>query len=496
MFSEKYSVFVKEQGEKREIPVYVSLLANGDGNGKELPDDVYKIYDGLGRGTKTLKTYFSVAEFENKGKIEVLLPEVKGIKVKPEIEYTFEKGVFSFETDKDINFCIQPDGDIFGCLHIFLSKRKEPEENAIVFKKGIYTYENCEYITLNEHNVPVFNIKDNMVIHLQEGAIIKAAAELAGVKNVKICGNGIFSLIDRCHGAESDFEGETFGAFRYYALPGIYIRSGCENIEIQDVTLNCEFRGITIRNSEKIKIKNVKMFTSTENADGINCMNTSNLLVDGCYIQSADDCFCMYNSCDSIPTLGDSDYENPTGICRDVLVENCIMSSNARPFVLGGHATGNTEKRCLIENINVRNCKIIETPYAIYNNPYEYALYWSGFLRILSQSEQMVRNITFEDITVDVTKGHNGKPVHIEVRGTKNASYTESKGYRIENISFKNINIRQNTEKLIKSYIKCAEEENTEIDGVVFDNFNINGRKITGEEITVSGEVKNIEIIP
>ena len=113
--------------------------------------------------------------------------------------------------------------------------------------------------------------------------------------------------------------------------------------------LNSEFRGIVIRNSEGIKISNVKLFTSTENADGINCYNTRELLVDGCYIWSCDDCFCMYNACDSIPTLFDEGFEDVVPVSGNAEVKNCVMCSASRPIVIGGHATGQTEPRCLIE---------------------------------------------------------------------------------------------------------------------------------------------------
>ena len=435
------------------------------------------------------------------------MPEnVKEVKVKPEcakVNYSYNDGHFVFSAENDCNFYIEPDGDIFGGIHIFCNTKKEiinDKENIIEFSDGIYTADNCPYIRINEHGIPVIdNVRDNTFIYIGEKAIVNAAIVLKGVKNVKIAGSGMVSLIDRCHGAEKAFSDERmWGAFRYYALPNIYIRSGCENIEIEDVLLNCEFRGVVIRNSEKISLKNVKMFTSTENADGINCYNTSDLLVDGCYIQSADDCFCMYNSCDSIPTLFDDGYEDVKAVCRNVEVKNCIMSSNARPVVLGGHATGSTNPRCIIENIHIHDCEIMETPYRIFGNTKEYSMYWSGFLRLLSQSEQIVRNITFENIVVNVTKGHNGKPVHIEVRGSQNASYTENMGYKIENIKFKNIAVKNHTEKLLPSLIRCrnkiSDTDDCSVSGIVFDNVTIDGKKLKREQIMMEGNCINIEV--
>lgn len=505
--SDEYNVAVCEGGSCFNSPVYISLLSDGTENNIKLPQDIYDIYDGLGQGTRTLKTYFTTFEFKEKANVTITFPaDVKSIEIKPEtalnaLEYA--DGILSFEVNKDTSFVIEPNGDIFGGLHVFCNKAKEivkDKKNIIEFTKGLYTSENCDYIRINKYGVPIIDkIEDNTLIYIHDGALVNAAIELIGVKNVKIAGTGIISLIDRVHGAENNFSTDRmWGAFRYNAKPNLYIRSGCSNIEIDDVILNCEFRGVVIRNSEDISINNVKIFTSTENADGINCYNTSNLVVDGCYIQSADDCFCMYNSCDSIPTLDDKDYDNVNPVCRNVEVKNCVMSSNARPVVLGGHATGCKNPRCIIEDIYIHDCRIVETPYRIYGNTEEYSTYWSGFLRLLSQSEQIVRNIKFENIIIDVTEGHNGKPVHIEVRDSRNASYTENQGYRIEDISFKNITVRNHTDKLLPSLIKCRkpldENDDCGISRISFENVTIGGDVITNEKIVCEGNVKSIKI--
>lgn len=505
--SDRYQAEICEKENRFYSPVYIALLSDGTENGRKLPQDVYKEYDGLGQGTRTVKTYFTTFEFKEKAAVAITLPrDVKKVVVKPETsltKYEYVDGIFSFEVENDTFFVIEPDGDIFGGLHVFCNKAKRiarDRKNIIVFPKGCYTAENCDYIHINEHGVPVMDcIEDDTLIDIQDGAVVNAAIELIGVKNVKIVGTGILSLIDRVHGAGKGFADERmWGAFRYHAKPNVYIRSGCRDIEIEGVILNCEFRGIVIRNSQDIVIRNVKMFTSTENGDGINCYNTSDLFVDSCYIQSADDCFCMYNSCDSIPTLFDEGYEPVKAVCRRVEVKNCVMSSNARPVVLGGHATGCKNPRCVIEDIFIHDCRIIETPYRIFGNTEEYSRYWSGFLRLLSQSEQIVRRIRFKNIVVEVTAGHNGKPVHIEVRGGKNASYTETQGYRIEDISFENITVRNHTENLLPSLIKCREpvdeKDDCVISGIRFTNVTIGGSALTAKNILCEGNVEDVEI--
>ena len=110
----------------------------------------------------------------------------------------------------------------------------------------------------------------------------------------------------------------------------------------------------------------------------------------------------------------------------------------------------------------------------------------------------MVRNLRFENITVDVTKGYYGKIFHLHVRHDDEASYTESRGYRIENILFKNITIRGNTENLYPSVIKCIEKECVEdeprILGVTFDCVTISDRLISYDDMRIEGNVSGVEI--
>ena len=118
-------------------------------------------------------------------------------------------------------------------------------------------------------------------------------------------------------------------------------------------------------------------------------------------------------------------------------------------------------------------------------------------MRILSQSEQLVQNIIFEDMIFNVSKGHNGKAVHIEVRAKSAASYTEVQGYRIENISFKNIMINGSTSNMIESLIKCGVEDSPRsgISNIRFENFKLSDKEIAPDDILKIGNVSNINFL-
>ena len=111
-------------------------------------------------------------------------------------------------------------------------------------------------------------------------------------------------------------------------------------------------------------------------------------------------------------------------------------------------------------------------------------------MRILSQSEQIVRNITFRNIDVEWTKGYNGQPIHIAVRDNSKTSYKESQGYRIENILFENISFRHVDKGAMPIYMKAPSDlEDYGIYGVKFKNVTFDGKPYKAVGLTMVGNV-------
>ena len=515
--SELYRVTATEANVTKTIPVYQTLTGymrtrDAEPVMMEMENSVLETFNGLGVKTecrpKTIKTYYTVHTFKNETTVEIVMPEsMSNIVIKPESaasKVKIEGNRITVKTDETLYFVIQPNGDIFSGLRILLNRaNKMPEEkkHKLIFTEGIYTADNCEFIHLNEYGAPIIDgIEDDTLIYISENAIVNAAIILKGVRNVEIAGTGILTTLNRCHGAENGFDGECFwGLFRDHAVPNVYIRSGCENIIVRDILIDAEFRGITLRNSRNVHIENVKIFASTHNADGINCYNTSDLKVNGCFIQSQDDCFCLYNSCDSIPWLHDDGYENVVAACRNVDFGNCILFTNCRPFVFGGHATGAKDPRCVIEQLHIHDVDIIETP-ALLNPDEDFAFYWTSVFRILSQSEQIVCGLIFENIRVDVTSGYCGKIFHMHVRNSSEASYTESRGFAIEDVTFRNVEIRGCVDELYPSVIICSASAEGDTDmlphvsSITFENVTISNRPICDKDLRVEGNVQGLNV--
>ena len=77
------------------------------------------------------------------------------------------------------------------------------------------------------------------------------------------------------------------------------------------------------------------------------------------------------------------------------------------------------------------------------------------------------------------------------------ASYSESSGYRIENVSFKDIRFFDVPDDYLPTYIKSVEYQNTEycVDGVTFENITFDGDTLAAESLIIQGNTQNITVI-
>ena len=487
------------------VPVVMALTSIGREH-KRLSAEEFAEWNGYPKAPYLDKCAIASLSTTQKVWFRVSHPTAKSLIISPErrgIEATMVDGKAVFAVEGGAKLMIKPDGDVVRTLSLLVDDDSRPLLNMrrfdhiIRFKKGYHTAENNPHIKLNEYGAPVLTIReDNTMVVLEDGAHICAAIDIRGAKGTRISGRGYINLLDRCYGAEKNFEGEILGAFRENVVPAIYIHENASNVLVQDITIITDFRCITARNAEGIHVENVKMFSSAQNGDGVNVINTQHLWVNNSYIHSQDDCFCGYNNCDSIRFLWD-DNKYIKGIpTSDLRLTNSVVWTNCRPFVFGGHATGAKEPRCVIENIVVEGVEIIGMVNSLhYEDDFTFKRYntrtfWSGMMRILSQSEQIVRNITFRNIDVEWTKGYNGQPIHIAVRDNSKTSYRESQGYRIENILFENITFRNLNKVVMPIYMKAPSDvEGYGIYGVKFKNVTFDGKPHTDVGLTLVGNV-------
>lgn len=488
-----------------KVPVVMTLVATGRGH-RYLSEEEFAEFNGYPGAPYVDKCAIASLSTSQKVWFRVSHPTAKQLTISPErrgVVATMVDGKAVFAVEGGAKLMIVPDGDVVRTLSLLVDDDSKPLLNmrrfdsVIRFKRGYHTAENNPNIKLNEFGAPVVTIReDNTMVVLEEGAHICAAIDIRGAKGTRISGRGVINLTERCYGADRNFEGELIGAFRKNVVPAIYIHENAENVLVQDITIITDFRCITARNAEGIHIENVKMFSSAQNGDGVNVINTQHLRVNNAYIHSQDDCFCGYNNCDSIRFLWDDEKYIKGLPTSDLSLTNSVVWTNCRPFVFGGHATGAKEPRCVMENILVENCEIVGMANSLHYADgftfkfHQTRMFWSGMMRILSQSEQIVRNITFRNIDVEWTKDYNGQPIHIAVRDNSKTSYRESQGYRVENILFENISFRHLNDFVMPIYMKAPSDiEGYGIYNIKFKNVTFDGKPHTAVGLTLVGNV-------
>lgn len=504
--SDAYRVTVGEGDAARALPVHLALTPDGAGNWFKLPPEVFRVYDGIDHATVGKQTFFTSFDSdaaETKVTVRPARP-FKAFRIKPAAygipaERRGDELVLSVPKGRKI--VVELDGDTSGQLSIFSNAPAGAPTEAkrtIRFAPGLHTAANDARIRPDEYGNPVLQgLADDTVVSLDEGAVVEAAVVIAGLKNVRIEGRGMFSLLERCEGADRGFRGKLWGGFRRWALPSVYIRSGSRGVTIDGVTFVSEFRGIVARNSDDIVIRNVKNFTYTANGDGINCVNCSNVLVDDCYLRNGDDNVCMYTSYDSIPTLNDVGYAPHAPVSENYEIKNCVLWVNCRPFQIAGHGTGSSEPHDRVANIRVHDCEIVDVAFNVFGNTRKHDEFWSGALRILSQGEARVSDVRFERINVDLTAGYTGKPIHVETRDSGKRSYSEKRGYRIENVVFKDVAFSHVATNAVPSFLIGGHDADSGDDygifGVTFDNVTLDGRPLTPDDLTVRRRVRQVK---
>ena len=158
----------------------------------------------------------------------------------------------------------------------------------------------------------------------------------------------------------------------------------CKNILLQDFIIeNSPFWVIHPILSENITVRNIEINSSGPNNDGCDPESCKNMLIEGCYFNTGDDCIALKSGRNAdgrrwnIPTenviVRNCKMQNGhggivigseiSGGCRNIFVENCEMSS---PYLERAiRIKTNSQRGGMVENIFIRNLKVGEVREAV-----------------------------------------------------------------------------------------------------------------------------------
>ncbi|MCK0146013.1 glycosyl hydrolase family 28 protein [Arenibacter sp. F26102] len=193
------------------------------------------------------------------------------------------------------------------------------------------------------------HLKDNVELHLKTGAFLYGSTDAKlyqrgsswrawalinarGQKNVSVTGNG---TINGLGDAEVWQRGDNAGG-----RPNIIYFLECENVLVDGITMiNAALAVSDFQSCNYVRINGVKIYSfGNHNNDGID-IDSSNVVVSNCIIETEDDALCFKSNRANLPS-------------ENITVTNCVLASNCNGIKFG------TTSRTGFKNISVTNCVI------------------------------------------------------------------------------------------------------------------------------------------
>ena len=293
-------------------------------------------------------------------------------------------------------------------------------------------------------------LKSNVTLRLEAGAVIRGSEVVADYRvggrrtrplvwaenatNVTICGRGridgsglTFMRLDEPRTIARDFDRRFTRQGQDFMSPGFGTKDGpvtyrsrpnrliafynCKDLMIRDVVVtDAPCWTINFADCENVDIDGVKVLNSlvVPNSDGIHCETCRNVHIANCELVCGDDAICITSVNSREP-----------GVCENVTVTNCTMSSRSAGVRVGYGM--NTIRNCVFQNLVIRDT--------------------NRGLGLFVRQQGSVENVLFNNIIIQ-TRLHTGhwwgkaEPIHISVLPARDPN--EKLG-RIRNVTFTNI---------------------------------------------------------
>lgn len=403
------------------------------GGGEWLPVDVYGVkVDQTTEGKHNVRIT-SMAYFDFDGDVEVRVisrkQRVEEACIRPlsyNIPINIEGDSLTFTLDTPRNLCVVVNGDLFDNLQLFANPIDRFAPSGKELRK-LLRDRHFHYFGPGYHKTHTLRLKDGETVYIAGGAFVDGVIVADRIRDARILGRGIV----------------------YPSRAGVYINNS-RNIEVNGIfTTQCPIGG-----SDSVRIENVKVMSSYGWGDGFNVFASDNVTYRHIFARTSDDCTTVYAT-----------RKGFRGGCRNILTEDAVLWADvAHPFMIGLHGSaaelGADAPADVIENVVYRNVDVVD----MNENQTDY----QGVFAILAGDNNIVRNITFEDIRIENFR----KGRLIDIRIPWNRKYCAAPGGLIENVSFKDIfyNGDRSGLSLIIGY-----DEERRIKGISFDNLVING---------------------
>ncbi len=430
----------------------------------------------------------SMAYFDFQGTVEVEITfahfySVYKVDIRPlalGIVPTVETKRVTFVLDKPVNLSIEFNEERFHNLHLFageIEEKPDKQGDNVLVVKGSANLGECVgdgvngaldqmpegrlvYIEAGIHYITecLWHVPSHTKIYMEGGAVLIGALVCEHVEDVCISGRGILYL--------AKFE-------RFGGINGLRL-SHSSNLTVENLMfINPPHYTIHLGDCENVTIRNIKSFSCEGWSDGIDMMSCRNILVEGGFLRTSDDCITVYGS--RWDNRGDS---------RNIIVRDLsVWADVAHPLMIGTHGA-HEENGDIIENILFENIDILEH--------HEYQAGYLGAMCINAGDKNVVRNVTYRNIRIEPFA--HGKVLDIQVKWNKD--YNPAPGKRIAGIRFEEIYVMSGTGEET-SCIGGYDEEHR-VEDVQIARFYRDGTKVENMEqanIKVGEYTKNVTFL-
>lgn len=249
--------------------------------------------------------------------------------------------------------------------------------------------------------------RSNVILHVEAGAALLASENLADFPTMpsrhpsytgEMITGKMFLHAEDAHGigiegrGTIDGGGDTwvkgpYGSPSFHHRPRLLHFVACENVQIRGVTfrnsaswalsfLECRdlvLDGFRIESRENPDIEQPRYASAPgRNNDGVDLTDCQRVRIANLDINSGDDAIVLKSF-------------SPDGLCRDITITNCVVSSNASGIKIG------TESAGAFEDIVVQNCTVYDTR--------------GGGLAVLTVDGARIERVSFSNISLRNIKG-------------------------------------------------------------------------------------------
>ena len=391
----------------------------------------------------------SMVHFNFDGEVEVAVQKNNGrfgsVAVRPAskgVRTEVRDNTVYFRLKKPENLSIEFDDDRHHNLHLFtqairkdmprvardgpITTGKTPDftQPVVYFGPGIHDGE--------------FHLRSNTTVYIDGSAILKRPLVIDGVENVKVHSDGLFIGADQ---------------MRIRNAKNVLI-DGPIFINQPEGTMRCI-------QSQDVEERGIRTIGARPWSDGLGHFACERVRISDSFIRTSDDCITLYNHRWDI-----------WGNTRDVSVTRTTLCADvAHAVMIGIH--GNTptpahQEPEVIERVRFSDIDILEHD--------EDDPVYAGALGIMAGDDNLVRDVTFEDIRVE--RIEEGKLFNFHIAYT--AKYNTSPGRGIENIVLRNIHYSGKgaaSASLLRGHDAARKVRN-----ITFDNVTVGGRRLKGAE--------------